>query len=182
MATITRLASSANQSAFSAEPRLNARPPRVCRGVHRIVSGGQTGVDRGALNAAIALGVPHGGWCPAGRIAEDGRIPDRYRLVEHASADYAHRTEQNVIDSDGTLILNRGRLKGGTQLTVHLAKRHARPLYRVNLEQPPSLQDVRRWLVEADVGVLNVAGPRESSQPGIEKAAEFFVRQLLGDR
>lgn len=139
-------------------------------------------MDRGALNAAIALGVPHGGWCPAGRLAEDGRIPDRYQLVEHASVDYADRTEQNVIDSDGTLILNRGRLKGGTQLTVHLAKRHVKPLYRVNFERPPPLQDVRRWLMEADVGVLNVAGPRESSHPGIEKEAEDFVRRLLVER
>ena len=80
----------------------------------RIVSGGQTGVDRAALDAALELGIAHGGWCPRGRLAEDGPIADRYGLRETASSDYAVRTEQNVVDSDATLILHRGPLTGGT--------------------------------------------------------------------
>ena len=77
----------------------------------KIVSGGQTGVDRGALNAAIALGIEHGGWCPAGRVSEDGTIPSRYEMTETDSADYPTRTQQNVIDSDATLILYEQKLK-----------------------------------------------------------------------
>ena len=93
----------------------------------KIISGGQTGVDRGALDAAIALGVPHGGWCPHGRLAEDGIIPARYQLRQTDSPEYHVRTEKNVQDSDATLILYRGEMKGGTKLTWQLAERHAKP-------------------------------------------------------
>src|SRR5688572_12994856 len=89
--------------------------------VQRIVSGGQTGVDRGALDAAIALGIEHGGWCPRGRLAEDGQIPRRYQLTETKTSKYRERTERNVLDSDGTLILFRALLSGGTELTRRLA-------------------------------------------------------------
>jgi len=147
--------------------------------VERIVSGGQTGVDRGALDAAIAVGIPHGGWCPAGRLAEDGRIPDRYELRENDSADYAERTEKNVVDSDATLILHRGRLKGGTQLTRYLASRHGKPCLVVNLDQPNSGDKVRAWLASAEVRILNVAGPRESSSQGIAAAARQLLTELF---
>jgi hypothetical protein len=84
----------------------------------KIISGGQTGVDRAALDAALALNIPCGGWCPKGRKAEDGPIPERYPLQETSSADYRVRTEKNVTDSDGTLILTRGPVTGGTAYTV----------------------------------------------------------------
>ena len=100
----------------------------------KIISGGQTGVDRGALDAAMELGIPHGGWCPRGRTAEDGRIPDRYQLRETDSPDYSFRTEQNVLDSDATLILYRGRIAGGTELTLRLARQHGRPHLVVDLD------------------------------------------------
>jgi len=145
----------------------------------RIVSGGQTGVDRGALDAAIELGIPHGGWCPLGRLAEDGTIPDRYRLTETDSPQYQVRTELNVVDSDATLILCRGRPSGGTELTRQLADRHAKPCLVVDLDRPPETDAVGQWLAECRAEVLNVAGPRESQAPGIGACAAAFVRDLF---
>ena len=143
----------------------------------KIVSGGQTGVDRGALEAAIELQVPHGGWCPKGRLAEDGRIPARYRLRETDSGQYHVRTRQNVLDCDATLILYRGLLSGGTELTLRLAEQSGKPNLVVDLDADPSPQDVRNWLQEHGVEVLNVAGPRESLNPGIaDDTREFLLR------
>ncbi len=88
------------------------------RGILKIISGGQTGVDRGALDAALALGVECGGWCPAGRLAEDGTIPKRYPVMELANAGYAERTARNVADSDRTLVISNGVPLGGTRETV----------------------------------------------------------------
>ena len=147
--------------------------------VDRIVSGGQTGVDRAGLDVAIELGIEHGGWCPRGRRAEDGPIPDCYSLKETDSPDYAVRTEQNVIDSDGTLILYFGRLGGGTNLTYQLARKHGRPRFLVDLTDPKSVQEVRRWLVEEAIRVLNVAGPRASQNDGIYEMARVYVESAL---
>ena len=141
----------------------------------RIVSGGQTGVDRAALDVAIARGILHGGWCPRGRRAEDGRIPVRYALREHAAADYPARTEQNVVDSDGTLVLSIGTPKDGTALTVRLAVRHARPHLVVDLDDAPDAATVATWIAAHRIGVLNVAGPRESTHPGIHARAVAFL-------
>jgi hypothetical protein len=145
----------------------------------KIISGGQTGVDRGALDAAIELGIGHGGWCPLGRLAEDGRIPDRYQLHETDSPEYAVRTERNVVESDATLILFRGRIAGGTELTLRLAKRHGRPHMAVDLDAAPEPAAVRRWLDHERVEILNVAGPRESQNPGIGALAREFLARLL---
>jgi hypothetical protein len=144
-----------------------------------VVSGGQTGVDRAALDVAIALGIPHGGWCPHGRRAEDGRIPARYALREHASRAYAARTAANVADSDATLILHRGRLGRGTALTERLARERGKPLLAVD----PTHDDparVRSWIAAHGVEVLNVAGPRESERPGIGDEVAVFLRAVLG--
>ncbi len=145
----------------------------------RIISGGQTGVDRAALDVAMALGIPHGGWCPRGRAAEDGRIPDRYQLIETDTADYPARTERNVQDSDATLILCRGEPSGGTELTIRLAQQHGYPHWLVDLDATVSPQEVADWLRTRKVRVLNVAGPRESQSPGIALAAAAFLRQVL---
>lgn len=145
----------------------------------KIISGGQTGVDRGALDAAIALGIAHGGWCPRGRLAEDGPIPGRYELHETDSPDYPVRTERNVLDSDATLILCCGQVSGGTELTLRLAERHRRPCLVVDLDRPLDVDPVRRWLVSHQVQVLNLAGPRESQSPGIGALAAGFVRELF---
>jgi hypothetical protein len=147
----------------------------------RIVSGGQTGVDRAALDVARALRIPHGGWCPKGRLAEDGVIPRRYQLTETELPDYAQRTERNVLDSDATLILCRGRPSGGTELTRHLAVRHRKPHVVVDLLQPIDWPGLRVWLAAQAAGTLNVAGPRESQSPGIHAQAMEFLRELLGD-
>ena len=149
--------------------------------VEKIVSGGQTGVDRAALDAAISLGIPHGGWCPKGRIAEDGVIPSHYQLNETDSADYPTRTELNVIDSDATLILYRDELQGGTDLTRRLAKKHEKPYLLVDLSERMNAIAVRKWLHENDVRVLNLAGPRKSSVPGIEKTSQRFLERLLAE-
>lgn len=154
--------------------------------VHVIVSGGQTGVDRAALDVAMFCGIEHGGWCPRGRLAEDGSIPSRYRLKENQSKDYAKRTKQNVVDSDATLILYVATLKGGTALTRKLARELGRPCLLVDLgsdtEWESSQHEVAQWIAEQNIGVLNVAGPRESSNPGIGKLAERFLLPLFVGR
>lgn len=151
----------------------------------RIVSGGQTGVDRAGLEAAIALGIQHGGWCPAGRLAEDGSVPSRYELTEMSSPDYPTRTEQNVIDSDATLILYEGRLKGGTLLTRRICQRQSKPYLLVKLGRDPvidAVADVQRWLGDHRPDSLNVAGPRESSVEGImERATDFLLIVLTSN-
>lgn len=147
--------------------------------VRKIISGGQTGVDRAALNAAIALGWDHGGWCPRGRRAEDGPIPLQYDLTETESAEYHIRTLQNVLDSQATLLIHRGPLTGGTLLTQQLARREGRPCLAVDLEQGVVLGDVASWLREHRIEVLNIAGPRESSSPGIHAEAEQLLLYLF---
>jgi hypothetical protein len=147
--------------------------------ISKIVSGGQTGVDRGALEAAIELRIPHGGWCPKGRLAEDGVIPDRYELAETSSPQYRERTERNVLDSDGTLILYRAVLHGGTELTRRLAAAYGKPHLLVDLQQPWDAAALRQWLSDEGIRILNVAGPRESSAPGIQRQAQQLLRELL---
>jgi len=152
----------------------------VAKRIEKIVSGGQTGVDRGALDAAIDLGVPHGGWCPRGRRAEDGRVPARYALVETAATAYAVRTERNVRDSDATLVLCVGAPRRGTALTCDVARRLRKALRVIDVADPPPLAELRRWITTSAIRVLNVAGPRESTQPGMQRHARAFLLALLG--
>ena len=145
----------------------------------QIVTGGQTGVDRAALDVALELGIACGGWCPKGRLAEDGAIPDRYPLRETRSTRYARRTLVNVRDSDATLILAQAPLSGGTAYTEKVARELERPCLVV----PPDaahVEQVRAWLADDEVLVLNVAGPRESGAPGSYERARAFLRTLLG--
>ncbi len=145
----------------------------------KIISGGQTGVDRAALDVALALGIPCGGWCPKGRRAEDGTIPAHYPLMETTSKDYRVRTRRNVRDSDGTLILTRGPVSGGTALTRRLTKELDKPCLVIDLAQRPRASDVRAWLAYNNIRALNVAGPRESSQAGIHAQAQRYLRRVL---
>src|SRR5438067_6879001 len=133
----------------------------------RIMSGGQTGVDRAALDVALEHGFACGGWCPKGRHAEDGPIPDCYPLQETPWEGYPQRTEWNVRDSDGTLILTRGEADRGTALTERLAKTQSKPCLVVDLAQPWDVEAVRQWIETNHIATLNIAGPRESSSPGI---------------
>jgi len=126
----------------------------------RIVSGGQTGVDRAALDVAIELGISCGGWCPRGRRAEDGPIAEHYPLRETQSERYEVRTEKNVLDSDATLVLSRGQPSAGTALTVRLARRHGKPCMVIDMGVPLESRVVKKWITVNRVRVLNVAGPR----------------------
>lgn len=145
----------------------------------RIVSGGQSGVDRAALDAALALRIPCGGWCPRGRLAEDGTLPLRYPLLETPTARYPQRTEWNVRDSDATLILTHGSPTGGTALTVEIAMRYRKPVHIVDLDQATEGDAVRVWLEEVTPTTLNIAGPRESHHPGIYRQSLDFLTRLL---
>jgi hypothetical protein len=147
--------------------------------VARIVSGGQTGVDRAALDVALRLGMSCGGWVPRGRRAEDGPIPFRYSVQETQSRTYASRTRRNVADGDATLILTRGRPSGGTALTVACAAALGRLHRIVDLQGAPVPADTRAWLCENAVNILNVAGPRESTAPGIYGEAVAFLEAVL---
>jgi hypothetical protein len=142
------------------------------------MSGGQTGADRGALDAALAAGVPCGGWCPRGRRAEDGTIPDRYPLRETPTAEYPQRTAWNVRDSDGTVILHHGKVDRGTALTERLARRQGRPVLLLDVRTaPPS--DLAAWIEKEKIARLNVAGPRESRAPGLQAAVVRFLREAF---
>ena len=148
----------------------------------RIVSGGQTGVDRAALDFAIARGIPHGGWCPRGRRAEDGVIPAKYQLRETQTEDYAERTERNVADADVTLIIaGKVPLEGGTRYTQECAARLGKPYVIVTRSEgiERAVAAVRGLLGEHRVETLNVAGPRESEEAGLgEFAADVLERAL----
>jgi len=137
-------------------------------------------VDRAALDAALALGLPCGGWCPRGRLAEDGPIDPRYPLRETPSADYRQRTERNVRDSDGTLVLTRGRPSGGTGLTISLARGQGRPVLILDLTRDQDPMRITEWAKQAGISILNVAGPRESQQPGIQDGARGLLITALG--
>lgn len=156
------------------------------------MSGGQTGVDRAALDAARDCGLEIGGWCPRGRKAEDGRIPEEYPLKETASASYPVRTEQNVVDSDGTLILVRNRVKGGTRLTKVLAAQHNRPCLVLKLQTAPTLLaespeeqwalmhgELQKWVEQHRISILNIAGPRGSSAADMYDLSHQFLTKFF---
>jgi hypothetical protein len=150
------------------------------RPIRKIVSGGQTGVDRAALDAAMELGCDVGGWCPAGRIAEDGRIPRRYPLRETISRGYAERTMRNVRDSQGTLILVDGAITGGTALTMRTARIFSRPLCIVRRSgTDESIRKAIDWIRLHRIRVLNIAGPRASGSPGITAWAYTTILRIL---
>jgi len=147
--------------------------------IEKIISGGQTGVDRAALDVAIKLGIPCGGWCPKGRRAEDGRIPGHYPLQEASSPEYPVRTQLNIEDSDGTLVLCWGSPVGGTALTIKLAKKLKKPYLLIDLSRGKAPQEVLDWIENNQIQTLNVAGPREGEAPGIHDRAALFLRDVL---
>jgi len=147
-----------------------------------IISGGQTGVDRGALDAALELGIACKGWCPEGRTAEDGQIPERYPLLELTGAGYYERTRKNVQDSDGTLILHRGPLSGGTQLTLDSSRDLGKPLLVLDAAGVSAEEGAARagaFIADRGIHRLNVAGPRESHWPGARAYAHALIRALI---
>lgn len=149
----------------------------------RIISGGQTGVDRGALDIAVELGIPYGGWVPRGRWAEDGPIPDIYRgMVETDSPDPATRTLLNVEHSDATLIFSHGKLSGGSALTARTTRYLHKPLLHIDLDRnddPAAIEKISLWLRTIDIEVLNVAGPRASGDPVIYEDVKRILANVL---
>ena len=138
--------------------------------IKKIISGGQTGADRAALDVAIKLGIPHGGWIPKGRITEEGLLPEKYQMQEMPTENYAARTEQNVIDSDGTLIICRGKPTGGSDYTREMALKHKKQLLHVDLNQTSSFDAsslISSWIKLYQIKTLNVAGPKESKDPNV---------------
>ena len=139
----------------------------------KIISGGQTGADQAALDAAIKWDIPHGGWIPKGRKTERGPLPKKYKLKEMPTDSYPKRTEQNVIDSDGTLILTHGELTTGSEYTWKMTRKYDRPYFHVDLNIINNFKAARavyEWIKEHNVEILNVAGSRASKDPDIYEA------------
>lgn len=151
--------------------------------IAKLISGGQTGVDRAALDVALELGIATGGWVPLGRLAEDGPLPSRYStLMECESQDPALRTRLNVRDAGATLLVTLGRIRGGTALTLEVATELERPLLHCDLSGSSTegaARDVADWLLEVKPGVLNVAGPRASEEPEVYAASRELLRVAL---
>jgi len=150
--------------------------------IRKIISGGQTGVDQAALDVAIELGIPHSGWIPKGRLTEDGRLPDKYQLQEMPTDKYPPRTERNVVDSDGTLIISHGKLTGGSKLTQKMALKHERPFLYVNLNEidiSGASRLIYDWLQKEEIKILNVAGSRASRDPKIYRDTMSLLKEFF---
>ena len=152
--------------------------------IKKIISGGQTGVDRAALDVAMALGIPVGGWCPAGRRALDGPIDEKYPLRETVSSGYHQRTELNVMDSDGTLFLIYESPGAGTSLAINHCMEHKKPTCFIHLagDFDPALAraKVLNWIIDYQIERLNIAGPRNSSSSNsIYKLAHKILMAIL---
>lgn len=150
--------------------------------LEKIISGGQTGVDRGALDAALHSGFRSGGWCPAGRKAEDGPIPERYPLRSLKSAQYQKRTLKNVLSADGTLLLYCKELKGGTKKTLLYCQQHSKPSLYIDCavtDFNDSVLQLQDFIDQNQIKILNVAGPRLSQWPGSQTAAFQLIEAYL---
>jgi len=151
----------------------------------KIISGGQTGADRAALDVALKLKIPAGGWCPADRQAEDGTIADRYPLTPLANAGYRQRTRRNVVDSDGTVILSFGKLSGGSVATARDAKQLLKPCLVIDAEQMTTTEAailLAVFILRHRIHTLNVAGPRASKQPGMYAFVTEVLMKLLATK
>jgi len=133
----------------------------------KIISGGQTGVDRAALDFALQNNMPCGGWCPKGRFGEDGIIADKYPMKETSSSDSKERTEKNIMDSDATLIIFNHKFDSGTKLTYELCMKYHKPILQINLNDNIKSDKISQWICDHHIKILNIAGPRESNSPGI---------------
>jgi hypothetical protein len=152
--------------------------------IKKITSGGQTGADRAALDFAIKHGITYGGWIPKGRKTEDGTLPEKYDLQEMPTGSYPKRTEKNVLDSDGSLIVSRGLLTGGSALTTGFAEHHGKPWIHIDLEMTSYSEAaimIREWVGRHGIKVMNVAGARASKDPAIYQAVAELLEATLGE-
>ncbi|MBW2369258.1 MAG: putative molybdenum carrier protein [Deltaproteobacteria bacterium] len=150
--------------------------------IQKIISGGQTGADQGALDAAIEFGIPYGGWIPKGRLTEDGTLQEMLKLKEMPTKSYNARTEQNVIDSDGTVIIHRDRLTGGSLYTGKMTKKHGKPCLNINLKDTSTFSaalEIARWARDNRIELLNVAGPRASKDPTIYATVKKIMTWVI---
>lgn len=149
--------------------------------IKKIISGGQTGADRAGLNVAIELGLKHGGWAPKGFTAEDGVVPKIYNLKEMPVRGYPPRTEQNVLDSDGTAIFYYDKPSGGTALTIKLCRKHKMPCVKINLSKNDNsnVDKLIEFFKTEKIRTLNVAGPRSSSAKKLKKSIGHDTRRVL---
>ena len=150
--------------------------------IKKIISGGQTGADRAALDVALKFGIPHGGWVPKGRKSEDGPLPEIYRLQEMPTKSYEARTEQNVIESDGTVIIARGKLTGGSDYTRKMTLKHKKQLLGIDLNLISHFDGASlaaSWIKLQRVQVLNVAGPRASEDQQIYSDVVIILEKVL---
>lgn len=150
--------------------------------IQKIISGGQTGADQAALDAAIELRIPHGGWVPKGRKTENGILPEKYQLKEMPTERYRERTEQNIIDSHGTIIFSHGDLTGGSKYTKEMAKNHNRPYLHIDLDKTAGFHaaiKINRWIYGYLIEILNVAGPRSSKDPNIYKDVRSIMEAVI---
>ncbi|MFH1156584.1 MAG: putative molybdenum carrier protein [Pseudomonadota bacterium] len=150
--------------------------------IKKIISGGQTGADRAALDTAIKFNIDHGGWVPLGRIAEDGVVPEKYDVKEMPTNSYPKRTEQNVLDSQATLIVTRGDLTGGSLLTRKLAIKHGKPCLHIDLFVMDEFEAailLNSFITDNGVEILNVAGSRESISPGIYRSVKGVLETVF---
>ena len=148
----------------------------------KIISGGQTGADQGALDAAIKYSYPYGGWIPKGRLTENGPLPDEYKLKEMPTSGYSKRTEQNIIDSDGTVIISHGKLTGGSKLTQELVKKHKLPCLHIDLSKTPAFiaaSEISSWIIKNKIETLNVAGPRASKDLEIYENTRYIIEGVI---
>ena len=150
--------------------------------LERIVSGGQTGADQAALDVAMELGIPNGGWVPKGRKTESGPLPVKYLVKEMPTDSYPKRTEQNVMDSDGTLIISHGELSEGSDYTRMMAAKHGKPWIYIDADKQSvavAVEMIRMWISGNDIETLNVAGPPASKDPRIYAATKTILEVLL---
>jgi len=148
----------------------------------KIISGGQTGVDRGALDAALEASFSCGGWCPPGRLAEDGAIPQRYPVTELDRGGYSERTLRNVLESDGTAILCPGEIEGGTAYTRDCCLVRGKPLLVIDAARIDTREagaQISAFIERRKIAVLNVAGPRASKWPEAQHYANAALALVL---
>jgi len=145
----------------------------------KIISGGQTGVDRAALDFALNNGINCGGWCPLGRKAEDGKISDKYPLLETKSSKYSERTKLNVQNSDGTLIFFNQTLDKGSTLTATLANKYCKPLFYYNFSANTNFSEITLWIDSNKIKILNIAGSRESNSTGIYTKTYTLLNKIF---